>query len=692
MASSKAAWGIEVGAGAVKAIRLERQGSNVTVSDFAVIDHKKVLTTPDLDQNEVIRLSLGQLISQKNFENERIVMSVPGHSALARFAKLPPVEPKKIPDIVKFEAVQQIPFPIDQVEWDYQTFAAPDSPEVEVGIFAITKEKIADRLTLYAELGLQPEIVTLSPLAVFNAVVYDLETKPEKPTVVLDIGTSASDLVVAYQDRCWVRTFPLGGHHFTEALEQAFNLSYSKAERLKQESATSQYAKQMMQAMRPVFGDLLQEVQRSLGHFQTLNRGAEVDTILGVGSTFKIPGLRKFLGQQLQVEVVRLDEFRRIRVEGREAADFAAHCVNFATAYGLALQGVGLGAISVNLSPVRNIREKLWTSKTRWFGAAAALAVIAGAALTVRPLLERVQMPGELPQVARVKNQGKGFVDQYRRLEGESDVGFVAENMKRLLEDRDVWPQLVRDSFNALLASNPSRAELEATDIGDILALPAAQRNLIQLENLSGEYELKDGRRLIHVTMSVAFAERPAAASFLNSTVGDWLRRNADRPGVPYRILSDANSPSVSVGPAGGGPARGDRRDGGGGDGADGFSDQPPPAAPPGREEGFTAPGEGGDGFGRRRRTIDRGTGGGGMGLGVGAPTGNQQVQQPEEESLAPPVRREDEEGAKELDALAPIPGLPGFFSNTRFHRGTIRFTVELRGTAGAPSAMETPL
>jgi len=71
---------------------------------------------------------------------------MPGNAGLARFAKLPPVEPKKIPDIVKFEAVQQIPFPIEEVEWDYQTFTSPDNPEVEVGIFAITKEKIGNAL------------------------------------------------------------------------------------------------------------------------------------------------------------------------------------------------------------------------------------------------------------------------------------------------------------------------------------------------------------------------------------------------------------------------------------------------------------------------------------------------------------------------------------------------------------------
>jgi type IV pilus assembly protein PilM len=109
MPSPKAAWGIEIGAYAIKAIRLERDGNDVRVSDFAVIPHKKVLTTPDLDQDEMVRLGLGQFISQKSLEGEHLVMSVPGHAAFARFAKLPPVEPKKVPDIVKFEAVQRLP-------------------------------------------------------------------------------------------------------------------------------------------------------------------------------------------------------------------------------------------------------------------------------------------------------------------------------------------------------------------------------------------------------------------------------------------------------------------------------------------------------------------------------------------------------------------------------------------------------
>ena len=364
MANAQAAWGIEIGAYAIKAVRLERTGDSVEVSDFAFIPHKKVLSSPDVDQREVVRLSLGQLISEKKLEGEQLVMSVPGHTSFARFAKLPPVEPKKVPDIVKFEAVQQIPFPIEEVEWDYQTFVADDSPEIEVGIFAITREKIQERLSLYGEVGMSPEVMTLSPVSVYNAMAYDhtLATR-EEPVVYIDIGTYATDVIIAEAGRCWIRTFPIGGTHFTEAIAESFKLKYPKAERLKLEASSSRYTKQIMQAMRPVFSDLLQDLQRSLGYFSSVHRDAKLETMIGLGSTFKIPGLRKFIGQQLQVNVSRLDEFRRISVGGRQAADFVEHTVNMATAYGLALQGVGSAPINANPSPCPCCESRCGTAR-----------------------------------------------------------------------------------------------------------------------------------------------------------------------------------------------------------------------------------------------------------------------------------------------------------------------------------------
>ena len=174
---------------------------------------------------------------------------------------------------------------------------------------------------MYSDVGMSPEVLTLSPVSFFNAVSYDHELGEDSdPVVYIDIGTMATDVIIADQGRCWIRTFPIGGTHFTEAIMEKFKLSYSKAEKLKMETSTSKYAKNIMGAMRPVFTDLLQELQRSLDYFRSSHPNRELSDMIGAGSTFKIPGLRKFIGQQLQVEVRRLDEFHRISVPGREAA------------------------------------------------------------------------------------------------------------------------------------------------------------------------------------------------------------------------------------------------------------------------------------------------------------------------------------------------------------------------------------
>ena len=65
MSTAKSAWGVEVGSFAVKAVRLERQGSGVKITDFAIIPHSKVLSAPDVDADEIVRISLGQFVSQK---------------------------------------------------------------------------------------------------------------------------------------------------------------------------------------------------------------------------------------------------------------------------------------------------------------------------------------------------------------------------------------------------------------------------------------------------------------------------------------------------------------------------------------------------------------------------------------------------------------------------------------------------
>jgi len=547
MATAKSAWGIEIGASALKAIRLVREGDSVVVTDFTVIPHQQVISAPDVDPAAMVRFTLGQFLAAngEKLKSDRVVVSVAGRDAFARFAKLPVGgNLKNLAKLIDFESKQQIPFPIDQVEWDYQAFKSEDNIEVDVGIFAITKDRIGELLMLYRECGLNPDVITIAPSAVFNAVSYDLNLDLSSgPVMVVDVGTNATDIVVAERGIGWMRSFPLGGHSFTEAISGGFDIPYKKAEKLKLEGAASKYAKQVMQRMKDTFDSLISEIRKSKEYYESTHPGASIEKILGTGSTLKIPGLRKFITQQIQADVERLDEFKRIQLEGDQAADFAANAMGLVVAYGLALQGVGLGAINVNLVPMAVRRERAWIAKGKWFAVAAGLGLVAGVMLFIRPITGRSGLGSSPPaSVESTISRGKAFKAQYDGLSGAGANGGAAQNMLSLVDYRDVWPHLVNDVYTALAAANPQPALL-SSNAEEIKAVPVAERRLVSLDELGSAYVVPgaDGKRRIRVSMKVSLSHADPGV-FLNKekSVAGWLRANADRAGVPYVIVTDS--------------------------------------------------------------------------------------------------------------------------------------------------------
>ncbi len=494
MANKNGAWGIEIGSNAIKAIRLVKaKDGTINVADYEVLPFKRVLTTPDLNVEEAIRVNLDKLLTKHRVGKSTVVVSVPGSTAFAKFAKLPPVDPKRIPDIVKFEAVQQIPFPIDQVEWDYQVFASDDSPDVGVGIFAITKERLAQFLSTYRVANIHLDALTLSPLAVYNAMVYDGEINDDTPgEIYMDIGTLSTDIIIVEHGQIWLRTLPIGGNHFTEALVRAFKLSFPKAEKLKREAGTSKYARQIFQAMRPVFSDLVQEIQRSLGYYQSMNRDSDIEKLVGIGSTFRLPGMIKFLKQQLQIDVVRPDSFKRLSVDGSDAADFADHSLNLATAYGLALQGLEAESLNANLLPRHMLKQRLWRAKQPWIGAAAAVVAVAVGAGFVKLQHDKNVYENSFektnPKIQQVIQKAERLRSEYNQI-ATQDPRVRIENLRRILDYRDVWPKLLHD-MSLASASLAPQEELLSTDYDQHTQIPRTERRRIYIDTMSATYSI----------------------------------------------------------------------------------------------------------------------------------------------------------------------------------------------------------
>src|SRR5499427_8353870 len=207
MAKTGSVWGIDLGQCALKALRC-REGDEpgtIVAEAFDYIEYPKMLGQPDANAAELLAEALETFLSRNSLTGDRVAISVSGQSGLSRFIKLPPVERKKIPDIVKYEARQQIPFALEDVVWDYQPLIGSEDEgyaiETEVGLFAMKRDQVARHLKPLEDAGIDVEVIQLAPLAIYNFICFDRlnvegaydPANPPQSTVIISMGTDTTD-------------------------------------------------------------------------------------------------------------------------------------------------------------------------------------------------------------------------------------------------------------------------------------------------------------------------------------------------------------------------------------------------------------------------------------------------------------------------------------------------------------------
>lgn len=389
MAETKAAWGIDIGQAGLKAIKLryaEAAKQAVAVA-FDYVPHPKILSQPDAIPEELIPAALEQFLSRNAVKGDLIAISVPGQTSLAKFIKLPPVEASKVSEIVKYEARQQIPFDLDDVIWDYQPLGGGVEEsgfmlEAEVGLFAMKREQVLAQMQPFMDASQEVELVQTAPLALYNFLSYDVlgyrlengePPEADTHTILLDMGADNTTLLVSNGRSIWIRNVPIGGNHFTRALTKEMKLTFAKAEHLKCNATRSPDPRAVFQALRPVFNDYVSEIQRSIGYFSSVNREAAISKVLGIGNGFKLAGLQKFLQQNLQYEVERVETFNGLVGDSvLNSSLFQDNVMSFTVPYGLALQALGITRIHTSLLPPEIEMERKIRRKKPWAIAAAA--------------------------------------------------------------------------------------------------------------------------------------------------------------------------------------------------------------------------------------------------------------------------------------------------------------------------------
>ncbi len=523
-------WAIDIGVSSLKALRLSNESGALEVIGFEHIPHGKIITGTGVkpaEREELVALTLRQFVQQNDLSRDEIIISVPSQNSFSRFVKLPPVEKKRIPEIVKFEATQQIPFDINDVVWDWQLMSEGEAEEAKVGIFAIKNEIVEAELERFSRENLQVGYVQMSPMSLYNYVLYDrpeLVRSEKQAVVVVNIGAENTDLVVCTSGTVWQRTIPMGGNAFTKAIADTFKLNFQKAEKLKRTAPMSKYARQILQAMKPVFADLASEIQRSLGYYTNSNPNTELVKVIAFGGGTKMRGLLQYLGQSLQISIERPDAFKRLRINSSvSAAKFHETVGDFGIVYGLGVQALGLGRITSNLLPRSIARSMAWASKTKYFVAASAVILLAAVLAFARTMIDR----GSYRSKAVVRAEVGQLISRARMVESElqqeESKGQVyqsaIEKHFKVFENREVIPELYETILSTLPneKNNPEQRGLYAAfKLGDVEEVK--------------EVERKERKQVFITGMSVVYTEDLERAGFASLDVqrGSQLEREEE--------------------------------------------------------------------------------------------------------------------------------------------------------------------
>lgn len=369
----KRALGIDIGAGSVKLVELEKTAEGIQLLRAKFFD-----LTQHADQEKreaLVKEGIEGLLRTEKIRSARTAISLSGQSVFIRFLKLPRIQKGKIDKIIKYEAQQQVPFPLDKITWDHQIFRSGAGPEEDVLFVAAKKELVESTLANFSKTGLDIEAVDVSPLSLLNAITFN---EPLAKGVIIDIGAKATSLIIIEDKGFWVRSFLIAGDEMTHAIASKLKIPFDKAEELKRRegmvvsseslipSNISPTGNDLVNILNTVVSDIVSSIVQSLEFYKSkYGRNLVFGEAILSGGGSKLKGIEDFLSKGLSIQIRRANLGQKIKCPSNLRVDIDFQ-TRFGAAIGLALRILQRCPTNIDLLPEERKQERDFKKERFW--------------------------------------------------------------------------------------------------------------------------------------------------------------------------------------------------------------------------------------------------------------------------------------------------------------------------------------
>src|SRR5947207_9724878 len=450
---------------------------------------REVLADPanESTRDAQIAATIREILNELAIKSAKVNYAIAAQSVFARFVKLPAVEEEKIERIIAFEAQQNVPFPIDEVVWDYQLVGGGADEQIQVVLVAI-KEDLLEGLNAAVEsTGLRTSIVCVATMALYNAFRYNYSDLSGS-SLLVDIGARTTNLLFIEPGKIFSRSVAIGGGSVSSAIAKEFGEPLTAAEfRKKRDGFVSlggAYAEppdpdvaRVSKIVRGTMTRLHAEMMRSISHYRAQQQGNAPDRLYLCGGSTSTPYMREFFQEKLQVPVEFFNPLRNVAVsEAVDAAEVAhsAHLLGELT--GLALRSATTCPMELNLRPQSVVRRQELERRRPYF-------VLPAACLVLGLLAWGAYFCRAAQGVERAPPRLQEKVDGMRRLETQmtqvrketTALDNRSAPLVAAINERSFWPLVLEDLNERLPKEDIWITELVPTSRGKPLGAPDAR-------------------------------------------------------------------------------------------------------------------------------------------------------------------------------------------------------------------------
>lgn len=299
--------GVDISSTAVKLLQLSRSGNRYRVEHYAVEPlPPNAVVEKNIVEVEAVGEAIRRAVTRSGTKAKAAAAAVAGAAVITKVIPMPAdLDEDDLEAQVEFEAVNHIPYPIEEVNLDFEVLGPmPNNPDtVQVLLAASRSENVELRQSALELGGLTAKVMDVEAFAVENAfalIADDLPGGRNGVVALIDIGATMTTLNVLRGGRSlYSREQLFGGKQLTDEVMRRFGLTYEEAGQAKRQGGLPETYE--FEVLEPFKEAAVQQVSRLLQFFYAGSEFNRVDQIVLAGGCASILGLPEMVEEQLGV-------------------------------------------------------------------------------------------------------------------------------------------------------------------------------------------------------------------------------------------------------------------------------------------------------------------------------------------------------------------------------------------------------